>query len=170
MMLASPPESSTEQSPIQAAESFLFHEAALLDQRRYEEWLSLFADDAVYWLPIEERQESGHDAVSIIYDDRRLLETRVRRLRHPRTHAQLPASRTCHLITNIVVERDSLADGRTIVSSNQLIAEFRNNHQRMFIGHCRHELVRCADKFKIAMKRIDLVDSEGDHHGIAIIL
>ena len=61
-------------------ESFLIHEARILDERRWEDWLALFADDGWYWVPIEEGQKDPKQTVSLMYDDRRLLETRVRRL------------------------------------------------------------------------------------------
>src|SRR5262249_51901988 len=65
-------------------ERFLMHEARLLDEARFDEWLALFTEDAWYWIPIEPEQKSPFDTVSLIYDDRRLLETRVRRLASPR--------------------------------------------------------------------------------------
>ena len=79
--------------------AFLINEARYLDERRWEDWLSLFADDGWYWVPIEEGQTDPRTTVSLMYDDRQLLETRVRRLkacwaRHPRAFAGLaqPAS------------------------------------------------------------------------------
>ena len=86
----------------QAIEAFLIHEARLLDERRFQDWLGLFTDDGWYWVPIEPDQDNPYDTVSLIYDDRRLLETRVRRLAHPGTHAQTPASRTSRIIATEV--------------------------------------------------------------------
>ena len=59
---------------------FLEHEARLLDESKFDDWLALFTADAWYWVPSEPNQDNPHDIVSLIYDDRRLLETRVRRL------------------------------------------------------------------------------------------
>ena len=56
-------------------EKFLVHEARLLDEGRFDEWLALFTADAWYWVPSEPNQASPRDTVSLIYDDRRLLET-----------------------------------------------------------------------------------------------
>ena len=58
-------------------ERFLLHEARLLDEARFDDWLSLFTPDGCYWVPSEPDQDNPHDTVSLIYDDRRLLETRV---------------------------------------------------------------------------------------------
>ena len=60
----------------QDCEDFLLHEARLLDEARFDEWLALFTPDAQYWVPSEPKQQSPHDTVSLMYDDRRLLETR----------------------------------------------------------------------------------------------
>src|SRR4051812_13028370 len=58
---------------------FLEHEARLLDEAKFDDWLALFTADAWYWVPSEPGQSNPHDTVSLIYDDRRLLETRGRR-------------------------------------------------------------------------------------------
>jgi hypothetical protein len=85
---------------VQACEQFLLHEARLLDECRFDEWLALFTPDASYWVPSEPDQKSPLDTVSLIYDDRRLLETRVRRLASPRIYSQEPRSRTSRVVTN----------------------------------------------------------------------
>jgi len=71
-------------------EQFLFHEAHLLDTQCFEEWLALFAEDATYWVPLEQGQKDPHQTASLIYDDRTLLELRVKQMRHPRAHARSP--------------------------------------------------------------------------------
>ena len=52
---------------------FLEHEARLLDEAKFDDWLALFTADAWYWVPSEPDQNNPHDTVSLIYDDRRLL-------------------------------------------------------------------------------------------------
>ncbi|MEC8463509.1 MAG: aromatic-ring-hydroxylating dioxygenase subunit beta, partial [Pseudomonadota bacterium] len=49
---------------------FLISEARLLDERRWEEWLALFAKDGWYWVPIEEKQSNPKTTISLMYDDR----------------------------------------------------------------------------------------------------
>jgi benzoate/toluate 1,2-dioxygenase beta subunit len=140
-------------------EDLLIREAALLDARKLDEWLALYTDDCTYWVPAAQGQASGKDHVSHIYDDRKLLETRVRRLQHAMAHAQTPQSRTVHLITNMRRDGDA-------VLSNQLVIEYRDGRTRQFAGHCRHEIV----DGKIRFKRFELVDADGVHEGISIIL
>ena len=64
-------------------EDFLIHEAALLDARRFRDWMALFADDGTYWVPAVPDQESPFNQASLFYDDRELMKTRVDRLEHP---------------------------------------------------------------------------------------
>src|SRR5215471_13286840 len=85
-------------------EQFLLHEARLLDEARFDDWLALFTSDAWYWVPSQPDQPDPHETVSLIYDDRRLLETRVRRLASPRMYSQEPRSRTSRIIANVSIE------------------------------------------------------------------
>jgi len=144
-------------------EEFLFHEARLLDAQRFEEWLALFTEDATYWVPLEQGQKDPHETSSLIYDDRTLLELRVKQFRHPRAHARAPLARTVHQVGNIVV-RD------LVVRSTLTVVEFRNEKQRLWAGLVEHELRRERDSWRIARKRIDLVNSEGEIEGLAILL
>jgi len=147
-------------------EQFLYHEARLLDTQRYEEWLELFTDDATYWVPLEKEQANPLDTSSIIHDDRTLLELRVKQARHPRAHARLPLARTVHQVGNIMVEEGK--DEVKVHSTLQLV-EFRNEKQRLYGALVEHRLRKANGSFKIAHKRVDLVNSEGELDGIAIL-
>jgi benzoate/toluate 1,2-dioxygenase beta subunit len=163
------PEPSTVQSDMldaAACEEFLVHEARLLDDARFDEWLDLFAADAWYWVPSEPDQANPHDTVSLIYDDRRLLETRVRRLASPRMYSQEPRSRTSRMVGNVTVEeRDG--DGKAItVRSKLLMLEFRRDQQRLFGGTAFHRLVRHDNTVRIAWKRVNLINCDAPLDGI----
>jgi benzoate/toluate 1,2-dioxygenase subunit beta len=147
-------------------EQFLYHEARLLDTQRLEEWLALFTEDATYWLPLERDQEDPIETSSIIYDDRTLLELRVKQARHPRAHARLPLARTVHQIGNIMVLKES---SEIHVSSSLVLVEFRSEKQRVWGALVEHRLRRAGDGYRIAHKRVDLVNSEGELDGIAIL-
>jgi 3-phenylpropionate/cinnamic acid dioxygenase small subunit len=149
-------------------EQFLFHEAKLLDAQRFEEWLELFTDDASYWVPLEQGQRDPFATSSIIHDDRTLLGLRVKQMRHPRAHARLPLARTVHQVSNVMVLSD---DPRELqVGSTLSVIEFRNEKQRLYGALVQHRLRRNNDGFRIAHKRIDLVNSEGELDGISILL
>src|SRR5262249_8255668 len=83
----------SEALDLDRCERFLLHEARLLDEGKFDDWLALFTLDGWYWVPSEPDQDNPHDTVSLIYDDRRLLETRVRRLASPRLYSPAPRPR-----------------------------------------------------------------------------
>jgi len=148
-------------------EQFLYHEARLLDTQRYEEWLGLFTVDATYWVPLEQNQKDPLETSSIIHDDRTLLELRVRQARHPRAHARQPLARTVHQVGNVMVSEEH-GDEITVDSTLHL-TEFRNEKQRLYGALVQHRLRRAGESFRIAHKRVDLVNCEGELDGIAVL-
>jgi benzoate/toluate 1,2-dioxygenase beta subunit len=148
-------------------ETFLFHEARLLDTGQLEAWFELFTDDATYWVPLEQDQKDPYETSSIIHDDRTLLGLRVKQARHPRAHARLPLARTVHQVGNVMVLSES--DSEITVSSTLNLVEFRNEKQRHYGARVEHRLRRAGESYRIAHKRVDLVNSEGELDGIAIL-
>ena len=148
-------------------EQFLYHEARLLDTHQLEAWLELFTEDATYWVPLEPGQGEPFETSSIIHDDRTLLELRVKQARHPRAHARLPLARTVHQVGNIMVLSETSSEIK--VASTLQLVEFRNQRQRLWGALVEHRLRRAPGGFRIAHKRIDLVNSEGELDGIAIL-
>ena len=146
-------------------EEFLYFEAELLDDRRLREWFDLLADDIRYWMPIRhnlfERPEDIRDELSkpgegfYFDDDRKSLKIRVERAYAKNAWAEMPPSRTRHLITNIRIKKD---DGREIeVHSNFLVYRTRmENDQDMFVGERQDMLRRVDGGFKIAKRTIIL--------------
>jgi len=148
-------------------EHFLYHEAGLLDQGRLGEWLGLFTDDATYWIPLQADQTDPLSTSSIVYDDRRLLEVRVRQFQHPRAHARVPMPRTVHQVGNMQIVD---ADARGVhVSSSLVLVEYRRERQRVWGARVEHRLRRTGDGLRIAAKRIDLVNSEAELDGIVCL-
>jgi len=148
-------------------EQFLYYEARLLDTQQLEAWLELFTDDATYWVPLERGQKDPIETSSIIHDDRTLLELRVKQARHPRAHARLPLARTVHQVGNVIAENSG--DEIKVTSTLQVV-EFRNEKQRLYGALVEHRLRPANGSFKIAHKRVELVNSEGELDGIAILL
>jgi len=146
---------------------FLYHEAHLLDAQRFEEWLELFTEDATYWVPLEQGQDDPFETSSIIHDDRTLLELRVKQTRHPRAHARRPFARTVHQIGNVRLLED--AGGELRVASTLILVEFRAERQRIWGALVEHRLRAIDNSYRIAHKRVDLANSEGELDGIAIL-
>jgi len=148
-------------------DEFLYHEARLLDEGRLEDWLALFTEDATYWLPLERGQTDPIETSSLVYDDRTLLELRVKQARHPRAHARLPLARTVHQIGNISIINEE--QNQITVSSTLVLIEFRSEKQRTWGALVEHHLRPQGDGFRIAHKRVELANSEGELDGIAIL-
>jgi 3-phenylpropionate/cinnamic acid dioxygenase small subunit len=147
-------------------EQFLLREARLLDEAKFDEWLALFSPDAWYWVPSEPDQPDPYETVSLIYDDRRLLETRVRRLASPRMYSQEPRSRTSRMIANVTIEQAERT--ACTVRSKFIMIEFRRDSQRIFGGTALHRLVQTESGPRIAWKRVDLVNCDAPMDGITI--
>jgi 3-phenylpropionate/cinnamic acid dioxygenase small subunit len=149
---------------IHRCEQFVLHEARLLDEAKFEDWLALFTLDGWYWVPSEPNQANPHDTVSLIYDDRRLLETRIRRLASPRMYSQEPRSRTSRMVGNVSIED---VEGRAAtVRSKFVMIEYRREQQRLFTGTAWHRLVQIDGAIRIAWKRVDLVNCDAPLDGI----
>ncbi|MBI05101.1 MAG: phenylpropionate dioxygenase [Pelagibacteraceae bacterium] len=146
--------------------SFLIAEARLLDERRWEDWLALFTNDGWYWVPIEENQPEPRTTISLIYDDRKLLETRVRRLTKGALHAQSPNSRTTRTISNVTVEDEQ--GGAVITRAKFQMIEYRRNNQRLFGGTLWHHLIQEGATFAIHSKKVELVNCDGMMDGLNV--
>lgn len=144
-----------------AVERFLYDEARLIDDGRYADWLDLFDDDAVYWVPARPGQTDPLNEVSIMYDDKPVMEMRVKRLMHPRVYAQEPSPRATHLVSNVSVSQGE--EGLCEVESAFVMTEVRGGQTRVFSGRCRHLLRANGESFRIRSKRVDLSDCDGVH-------
>jgi 3-phenylpropionate/cinnamic acid dioxygenase small subunit len=147
-------------------EQFLLREARLLDDGKFDDWLALFTPEAWYWVPTEPDQADRFETVSLINDDRRLLETRVRRLASPRMYSQEPRSRTSRMIGNVTIEE---AGGNACtVRSKFMMIEYRREQQRIFGGTALYRLVQADGRIMIAWKRVNLVNCDAPLDGITI--
>lgn len=147
-------------------EGFLIAEARILEERRWQDWLDLFADDGWYWVPIEEGQADPRTTISLMYDDRRLLETRVRRLMAGKLHAQSPVSRTSRMIANPTVEGEK--DGVITVRSKFTMVEYRRDAQRLFAGTQWHGLQAADGGYVIRWKKVELVNCDSMMDGLSV--
>ena len=150
------------------AEAFLYKEARLLDEHRLRDWQALTTDDIIYWVPLGEDNADPKKHLSIIYDDTANLDGRVWRIAESGiNHSQDPPSNTVRFISNVEVEA---ADdpNEVLVFSNMLLTEFRPGLQRrqMSLPHwyaakVRHRLRLVEGEWKIAFKKVSLLDMDG---------
>lgn len=140
---------------------FVAHEAALLDERRLNDWLSLFAEDGHYWVPLlGAAQADPFSHNSLAYEDRLLLRLRIERLKNPRAHSQHPASHSQHVLQPSRI--DSEAGDEVRLCTPFIYIEARGNAQILLSGTARHHIVRTPSTpagWTIRQKRIDLLNS-----------
>ena len=152
------------------ATRLLHHEARLLDAQRFEEWLELFTPDGIYWIPSRPGQTDPRGVASIVYEDRDILALRVQRLCEARAHALSPMPRTTHVVANIDPLESGANDAALRVESAVIVVEHRNAEKHIYSGRCTYELRRRADTWRIASKRVDLVDCDAVLSPMAILL
>jgi benzoate/toluate 1,2-dioxygenase beta subunit len=144
-------------------------EARLLDQLRYEEWLTLFARECIYWVPATPNAGDPRREVAVMFDDRRRLEDRVFRLRTGFAWSQAPASRTVRLIANVEVFAADRDDVR-MVRSNFLIHEFWGDETRFLSGWAGHRFAQADGRWEIAAKQVNLIECDQCIRNPSIIL
>ena len=147
----------------QEAEDFLFEEARLIDERHFQEWLGLFTEDGIYWIPIVEDSDPERQT-SILYDDAALRQIRIQHLLHERNFAQMPPSRTVHQVTNVQVWHDE-GEADALVRCNQVIHEIRTgDHLQLGLGNQRALAAKCEyrlhyqDGWRILLKKVVLIN------------
>src|ERR1044071_7436214 len=160
-------------------EDFYYAEAELLDNRQFREWFTLLADDIRYWMPIRhnalERSSDIQDEVSkpgegfYFDDDKASLRIRVERVYARNAWAEMPPSRTRHLVTNVRIKKD---DGSTIeVYANFIVCRTRmETDQDLFVGERQDVLRRANGTFQIARRTIILDQAVLSAKNISIFL
>ena len=141
-------------------QDFVAHEARLVDEQRFAEWLDLFAEDGRYWVPLAGAAQAEGQAYNALADeDRLLLSLRVRRLADPKAHSQHPRSRCQHVLQGSQLVAADDAAGTCELRTPFLYIESRGARQLLLAGTATHRLVRAGDAWRIRMKRVDLLDA-----------
>jgi benzoate/toluate 1,2-dioxygenase beta subunit len=146
---------------LDALRAFIEHESDLLDEGRFEEWYELFADDGIYWVPAAHGQESGLNHVSLFYDEKHTIRTRVTRLMHPMIHCQEPASHCVRMLSSTKLLGLSADRNEYIVASKFMMIEDRvGSPRRLAGGRVTHTLRVDGESFRIVQKRVDLTNCD----------
>ena len=148
---------------IASAIDVLHREAHCLDARRWDDWLSLYREDAVFWMPawVDDATPVDDPAaqVSLIYcAARAALEDRVWRLRSGLSAASANLPRTTHMVASIIVAGGDAGRIELHSSWSCHLFEPRSGGQHVHFGRYEHRLVREADAWKIAAKKILLMN------------
>ncbi len=147
--------------------TFIRHEARLLDEQRFDEWLDLFTDDGRYWMPLDPAQTDWKLQQSLYSEDVFLLRLRSARLKSAKTYSQKPKSRCHHLLQTPEIDR---RDGGISTWTAFHYLETRLDEQTLYAGWSRHSLVEMDGKLRILLKRIDLVNPDSAFGGIQLFM
>jgi 3-phenylpropionate/cinnamic acid dioxygenase small subunit len=146
---------------LREVEELLYQETSLLDRPDLDAWIQLYTEDGTYWMPAILDQPDPLNHISLMYDDRVMMEIRRRNFVHPRAASKDYKVRASHLISNIrIVARDE-STGDCTVTSNFHCASYYWDKQTLFAGAYRHELVRTPAGLRIRHKRVDLINCDG---------
>jgi len=152
-------------------EDFMFLEAEMLDEWRLKEWLTLFTEDASYYVPATDVAANASPDTALFYvaDDRFRMEQRVERLLKRTAHAEYPRSKTRHLVSNVRIrgrKDDELDVGAAVVTHRT-----KGGLTETYIGSYRYRLCLTAEGLRIREKRCVLdMDGLRPNGRISIIL
>jgi len=152
-------------------EAFLYEEADCLDSGNLDAWINLYTEDATYWMPVSEEQQDPLGEISILYENRTLMQIRALNFNHRLAPSFETPVRTSHIIGNVrLMDDESLADIK--VRSNFHLVMFFQGVQEMFAGRATHHLKLQPEEngsgFRIRHKRVDLIDCAAPHKSIPI--
>ncbi len=153
----------------QEIEEFLYHEAELLDERRYEDWLALVADNVRYWMPMRRNVKVGesereftradHD-INWFDEGKETLERRVKQIMTGIHWAEEPASRITHIVSNVQLleVRPALAEPAEVLTKCRFLI-YRNRVETetdILVGKREDLLRRAGAGWQLARRKIIL--------------
>ena len=146
---------------------FIYDEARMLDEGRYDEWLSLWLEDGIYWMPLDYKQTDAKMTTSLLHEDMFMLKLRVERLNGARTFSQKPKSRCHHVIQRPFVDE---MNGDTFVTNTSMhYVETRLDEQQLLALTARHDLALVDGKLRIANKRVDILNCDAAFRNIQLL-
>ncbi len=140
-------------------EQFLYRQAELLDGKRWQDYIDLFADDGIYWMPARPEDTTWEGVPSIFAEDKNLMTVRMKRVLHPDAWSQRPLWGTNHIVGNVIVEKQE-RNGDLIVRSRFQMLELRRDAVRHFAGGYLHHLRKTPEGYRIALQRVDMTNAQ----------
>lgn len=155
---------------------FLYLESLALDERRFRDWLTSFAEDARYEIPVrvtrEKLSEWELSPSSRIFDDtKETLDVRVKRLETDFAWSEQPASRTRHYVTNVLVQPTEQPD-EFLALSNCLVYRSRGDETTpsLFSAQRRDVVRRDGDSWLIVHRWAALDQAVVNAHNMSIFI
>lgn len=148
---------------VREVEQFLFREARLADENDYDGWEALWTDDALYWVPVDGEGEHPRTHVSIIYDNRNRISTRMKQVKTGKRYAQAPPSNLRRILGNIELlggRESASGDVDLEVGANFMVLESKARGNNLWGGRTTYRLRRVDRAIRLVYKKVVLVDNE----------
>jgi benzoate/toluate 1,2-dioxygenase beta subunit len=153
---------------LREVEQFIYREARLADELAYEEWEALWTDDAIYWVPANGDDVDPTTQMSVLFDNRSRIATRIKQLQTGKRHSQNPPSRLRRIVSNIeLLELEPEPDPEPEPESDDLVAganfviyESRERGVTIWAGRSEYRLRRVDDGLRMAGKKVLLVNND----------
>ena len=142
-------------------EQLLYRQSELLDNKQWQDYIDLFTEDGVYWMPVTPEQTEWEGSPSIFAEDKYMMQVRMGRVTHPTAWSQAPMWATSHVIGNVVLESESPTEW--VVRSRFHMMELRRDTVRHFGGTYRHTLVRVDGQLRIRLQRVDMFNAQAPY-------
>ena len=139
---------------------FVYDEARLIDDKRFDEWYELFTDDARYWMPLTRGQPDGDVHTSLFYEDKLLLKLRVERLKNPKSYSQNQPSFCQHVLQQPQVESVDTNGNRFVVRTPFTYVEAQLDNQIVLAGVVYHHLKLVDSALRIKLKKVELLNCD----------
>ena len=143
-------------------EQFLYRQSAMLDGKRWQDYIDLFAAGGLYWMPPAAHYTTWKGQPAIFIEDPDFMTVRMKRIQHPRAWSQAAEWATNHVVSNVEIEKVD-ANGDIHVLSRFHMMELRRDDVRHFGGTYRHHLVRTANGLRIKLQRVDMFNSQAPY-------
>ncbi|OGA58446.1 MAG: ring-hydroxylating dioxygenase subunit beta [Burkholderiales bacterium RIFCSPHIGHO2_01_FULL_64_960] len=162
------PMTTEQRATLEDVTQFIYREARLQDEHQYDAWESLWADDGVYWVPANGDDIDPEKKMSILYDNRSRIALRIRQYHTGKRFSQTPQSRLRRLISNVEILSD---DGREIrAGANALIYESQTRGDVVWASRNEYLLRREGDDFRMALKKVMLVNNHTALYSMAFLI
>lgn len=151
-------------------EEFLYEEALCLDEARLSEWMDLYSEEGVYWMPASPDQTCPLTEISILYEDRLMMDIRRRNLGHELSPSMDYPIRSSRIIGNIRLPKEQ-PDSRFVRVLSTFHAQlYYREDTALFAGKYTHDLAIKGDSYLIVRKRVDLINADGVHRNLLIYI
>ena len=147
---------------------FIYREARLQDDHRYDEWEALWTDDGIYWIPSNGEGGDPEQEMSIVYDNRSRIALRVAQFHTGKRFSQTPRSRLRRIVSNIeLLEHDAQ---HIFVTCNAMVFESGRRGDTVWASRNEYKLRRVRDDLRMAAKKVVLVNNEKALYSMAFLI